>query len=431
MTHPADKRPLDAKPRVLLALVNDREQLAVEQVLNQEGFEVTVCPLERDVVEHAKELIPDLLLIDGDRPDTDLGSVSRILSRFHATRALSIIIVVPANVDRIRIERLRATNPFSILIRPLTYATIAQTARAAQANVLRIKQELGMITEQSSSTTRHAPGNNSLLIHQVTCAFHDEPVTLDRYVLRAGRIETEINFFDIPVYTAPTRGADFVDFNLLTVTVCPQCLFASNDPAHFDDPAERSVKPIEYTAQTISAIRGRTDVRRSIANGLSADFFTDKRSPLEAIVAFELAIDCSTTMYNCNKYTMPIELLRLANYHLRLMLLRQSLGATAQDIDAHAVAALDWLKQGFLLLEGPPLYKTIYQLVALSIWLHQDRAAHQYMSRLVELSRQPDISRVNQGLIERYDTRCKTAWEDRDLHRSPIATPPESEAEAA
>lgn len=416
----------------MLALVNDTEQRAVEQVLNQEGYHVAVCPVDRDVVAHAKEIVPDLLLIDADRPDTDLGSVRRILSRFHATRALAIILIAPAAVDRSRLDRLQATHPFAILTRPLTWALLSQTAHAAHDHMTRQKHELGLISSQPASTTRHAPDNNSLLIHEVTCGFHDEPVTLDRYVLRAGRIETELNFFDIPVYTAPARGADFVNYNVLTVTVCPQCLFASNDPSHFTDPAERSIKPVEFNPQTRSTIRGRVDVRRSIASGLTADFFTDKRTPQQAIVAFDLAIDCSTAIYGCNKYSMPIELLRLANHHLRLMQLKQSLGATAQAIDEHAVAALDWLKQGFLLLEGPALYKTIHQLVALSIWTHADRAAHQYMSRLQELARQPNLPREHKGIIERYETRCKTAWEDRDQHRSPIIPPsPEAETEAA
>ena len=430
MTQSACHRTRSTPPSALLALINDTEQRAVEQVLHQEGYHVAACPTERDLVTHAKEAVPDLLFIDADRPGTDLGSLVRILSRFHGTRATAIILVVPAGSDRARYERLQAISPFAILTRPLTCALLCQTATAAQEHVNHQKTELGLVANQPASTTRHAPDNNSLLIHQVTCAFHDEPVTLDRYVLRAGRIETELNFFDIPVYTAATRGADFVDYNLLGVTVCPQCLFASNDPAHFDDPAERSVKPVEYNQQTRSVIRGRIDVRRSIASGHSADFFTHKRTAQQAVIAFELAIDCSTAMYGCNKYSMPIELLRLANYHLRLMHLREKMGATAQQIDAHATAALDWLKQGFLLLEGPALYKTIYQLVALSIWMHEDRAAHQYLSRLVELSRLPDLPRDHKGLIDRYETRCKTAWEDRDLHRSPIARPPDGDAAA-
>ncbi|GEM_PF-3150293 len=431
----ADSNPrktTSAAPRALLALVNAAEQMAVEQVLKQEGFEVGLCRVGSHLIEDTKHFVPDLLLIDADRPDTDLASISRILNRYYATRAVVMVLVVPASVERHRIERLRLADPFAILARPLTYAILAQTAREALERSDELKKEHGLQRPQAPSTTRHVPENNSLLVHEVTCRFHDEPVKLDRYVLRSGRVETELNFFDIPVYKKAARGADFVDFNLLNVTVCPQCLFASNDPSHFDDPAERDVKPVEFTPQTRSAVTGRIDVRRSLAAGLTQSFFTHERTRPQALVAFELAIDSAKTIYECNKYTMPLELLRLANYHLRLVQLHQDMGAPGDKIEAHTSQAIDWLKQAFLLLEGPALFKTIYQLVATSIWTYADHAAHQYMSRLQELEREPNLPKQVKAAAERYLARCKTAWEDRDLHRSPNLWPPDSsEAEAA
>lgn len=420
----------NGKGRVLLALVNEQEQTAVQQVVHQEGMEVHICPPDQDLVETTKKLVPDALVIDADRPRTDLASMARIISRYSETRAVMTILVCPGAPDRARLERLQATNPFAVLPRPLTYARLSDTLQRAIGQSWQLRQELGLVMPGNQSTTRHVEGNNSLLIHQVTCPFHSEPTTLDRYVLRAGKIETEMSFFDIPIYKSATRGADFVDYNLIAITVCPQCLFASNDPAHFGDPAERSIKPVEFNATTIATVQGKTPVRRSIAQGITADFYTERRTPQQALIAYALAIESAKTLYECNKYSMPIELLRLANHHLRLMQLHQKLKSPQDQIENHAKEAAEWLKKAFVLLEGPALFKTAYQLVAISIWTGEDKAAHQYMSRLAELERDPGLQKDVRASLERYHARCKQAWEDREMHRSPTYQPP-AEAAAA
>src|SRR5690606_3391313 len=164
------------------------------------------------------------------------------------------------------------------LPRPLTFARLSEALGLAVQQSRQIRQDLGLASPEPQSTTRHVEGNSSLLIHQVTCPFHPQPTTLDRYVLRSGKIETEMSFFDVPIYKSATRGGDFIDYNVLGVTVCPQCLFASNDPAHFADPAERSIKPVEFNASTVAAIERRTAIRRSIAQGLTRYFYTERRA---------------------------------------------------------------------------------------------------------------------------------------------------------
>jgi hypothetical protein len=160
-----------------------------------------------------------------------------------------------------------------------------------------------------------------------------------------------------------------------------------------------------------------------MAPGLDAGFFSESRTAAQALVAYALAIDSSRTIYESNRYAMPIELLRLANHHLRLMQLHELLKSPAATLETHAREAGEWLKKAFPLLEGPALCKTIYQLVAVALWLGEDKAAYQYMSRLGELEREPSLAREHKALIERFHARCKAAWEDRDLHRGPSCPP--------
>jgi CheY-like chemotaxis protein len=415
------------QPRALLALLHDAEQRAVEQVLHQEGLAVRACPTGQDLIEMAKQSAPDLLLVDVDWP-VELPSLCRILARFHATRALLTVLVCPANIERHRLEKLQALGVFAILPRPLTYSRLATVCTQAVRHAGFLREQFGIAPPAEQTTTRHVESNSSLLIHQVRCPFHDEPTPVDRYVLRSGKIETEMSFFDIPIYKSATRGADYVDFNLLAVTVCPQCLFASNDPAHFIDPAEKSIKPVEWTPATRNAVAGRTAVRKSLAPGLESSFFTEARDAQQALVAYALAIDSAKTVYEHNKYAMPIELLRLANHHLRLMHLHEMLKSPVAKLEEHAREAGEWLKKAFPLLEGAGLYKTVYQLVAVALWTGEDKAAHQYMSRLAELERDATVPKEEKAHIERFHSRCKTAWEDRDLHRSPAYTKPAAAA---
>ncbi len=403
-----------------MALLNDTEQRAVEQVLHQEGFLTTLCLAEQDLIQTVKDDPTDLLVIDADHPN-DLPSLCRILARYHDTRALQIILICPANPDRSRMEKLLAVGAFSLILRPLTYARLAETATQAVERSQTLRVELGLNPTRPASTTRYVPQNNSLLIHQAFCAFHEPPAPVDRYLLRAGKIETEITFFDLPLYTAPARGADFVDFNLLSVTVCPQCLFASNDPAHFIDPAEKSVEPVRWNTATATALAGREPFRRSLAKGLDANFFTHARTPNQALIATALAIDCAQTIFEHNKHTMPLEQLRLANHHLRAMQLHQTLKHDDALIEQSARSAYAHLRTAFTLLDGPALYKTIQQLVAVAIYLGQDKSAYQYITRLGDLSREGKIPPDDRPAFERCNAQCKSAWEDRDLHRGPMA----------
>lgn len=414
--------------RVMIALRDTRIQESIEQCLVRLGWDCAFQNSGAGLVDAIKQDLPDVVVMASDLPQVDVGSCIRIINRYPDTRSVVFILVCPMSTDRSHLERLKQLGVLQIFLPPLSSAIVAKSVVEAFQLSLQLKEKYGLKKIIRTPATRHVPGNNSLLVREITCPFHKERVPLDRYILRTGRIETETSFFDLPVYKAATRGADYIDHHLLSVAVCPVCLFASNNPAYFRDPGEKSIKPVEYTPQTLAAIQADTSVRQQIAGSLPKTFFTHERSRQQAIIANKLAIHCSQQLYEHNKYTLPIEMLRLANHHLRQAMLMESLGNAPELLDVEQRAAFEWLKKSFLMLQGPALFKTIYQLVALAIWFGEDKAAFQYIARMGEILNDPATPAADKAAIERYLPRCKLAWEDRDSHRGPMYVPPDQKA---
>jgi uncharacterized protein (DUF2225 family) len=259
-------------------------------------------------------------------------------------------------------------------------------------------------------------GNSSLLQRRVGCPFHDKPVPFDRYILRTGKILTDISLFDLPVYKSPMAGMDFVNFHLLNIAVCPKCFFATNNPAYLIDPG---ADPHEHTPATRKAIIDGTPARAAMAAKLGSDFFNEHRTAADAIVAYQLAIRCGETIFACNKSSLPFELLRLGNYHLRLAHLYELQNPADERREAHLTQALEWLKQGFTVLDPPALYKATYQVVAIAIALGDDRGAYPYLARMKEMRAEPTLDRTHASMLERFAGRAINVWENRDYHRLP------------
>ena len=80
-------------------------------------------------------------------------------------------------------------------------------------------------------------GCSALLRRDLSCPYHSFGVPVGSFQLRAGKIASEVDLFDVPVYSRGGSIADdFVDYNLAGLSICSECFFATNDPNYFDDP---------------------------------------------------------------------------------------------------------------------------------------------------------------------------------------------------
>jgi DNA-binding NarL/FixJ family response regulator len=268
-------------------------------------------------------------------------------------------------------------------------------------------------------STRHVADCNSILSQGMLCPFHHGSALIKRYILRTGRIIGDVNFFDIPTFSSASYGVDFINFNEVCVSICPDCLFASINPEYFLTPADRKNRTQQFDDDVRTAINDGMAARRSLAGDIGDRLFTHRRGADGAEIALRLAIECAKTLCDVAPHRFTAELLRLANYHLRLAEHKDRQHAHPSEVANQVSKARDALCKSYSVAQGQSLYKNTYQLIAASIYFGQDGDAHQYLRQLRELERNsPPADRL---AAARYLTRSNKAWDARDLHRIPDA----------
>ncbi len=415
------------KPKAIVGEMDDNIRSATSEILRREQFEVTPCKDGGDLLRLAKELIPAVLMLDVSMPGVDWRACVRILARCRETRPVKVVLICPPEYDRTRCDSMKADGAFAVLLRPLKRAAISEVAAKAVSESDAERERLAAAMVKRPPVARAVESNNSLLKRQVVCPFHEDAVPFDRYTLRNGKIVTENNFFDLPVYKSPARGADFVNYHPLAVIVCPRCWFASVHAAYFQDPNEPKAHYHPVTPATAEAIRAAAVERRHVAATLPAEFYTERRTLPQAVKAYELAIACSNILLERNRYSLTVELARIGNAQLRLAHLKELANAPVESIDGHYREAMDALAQAFFRIDGPSVYKIAYQMIALGIHFGEDKNAYQYLNLMIRSDRDPALPKDERGALQRYLPRCQRAWEDRGMHRSALL----AQAEAA
>ncbi len=396
-----------AGKKLLLADPNAKYRAQIARYLRSVGMEVSEANDADEACDLLTVVAPSLASVDIDLP----GDVRRCLlaaGESHGREAARVLMTCRARTPR---EKLLAA------IVPCVGAAAVTPCRPELmieklATLLAPPQAEHPIDNPISLV----PGNNSLLLQQVLCPFHEAQVPARRYALRMNRVESEQNFFDVPVYTHAIGHADYVNYNQLCVTVCPECMFASADPAHFLASGRRQHNaPIAAAARF--AIISKMHQRRELAGGeLAESFFNEQRSSEQAIKSFELAIHCSVALHAASPRIYAQEPVRQGNYHLRIALLQEQLGRPLSARDLHIERAAQILKEAFPSIAEADIPRSVYQVVATSIYMGNDRDAHTYLTQLARYSRSTRDPIIKQAM-DRYLYRSAKAWENREHHR--------------
>ena len=422
------KKPTAAKPArpacvwgTVIVADKGRPDGVLDETLRADGWTVLRCRDARSAVTAAKEHTPDIVVLDIDLPEADF--CARVLKRCDDTRRAVIMLASPTACARERVKLMVDAGAQVLLAKPV----VAPILRAKVADALRrLRAAPGPRDLASTSATRRVQGNRSLLYRPLECVLHEAPVPVARYLLRTGAVQSEPNFFDLPVYLAAAPGNDFVDFNVAGLIVCPRCLLSSTDPAHFREvtpPAAASEAPPPpapvFEAGVAAALRDAAPQRGTLAAVRGPDFFTHRRTPADAIVAYRVAIACSRTIIAASPFRVPTEVLRQASYHLRLAHLYERTRSAPALADEALRSARALVGEAYTLAQGPNFFKAAYQAIALALWFGDDREAWQYLAKMNELDQSPTLSKDDRGPLQRYHARARRAWEDRALHRSP------------
>ncbi len=373
--------------------------------------EAATLPETLDLIKRHK---PEVICYDIDLPGGDVLQLIKTLPSVGQPLP-GVVLTCKPTADRRRLQAAAQAGVRTIVVVPCRIELLLQRI-SLTVNMLAARGNRPATVNDVFAMTR-VEGNSSLLQQGMLCPFHESRKHINRFVLRAGKMESEPDFFDVPIYTKPARGADYVNYNQLAVTVCPECGFATLNPDYFIAPGDRKQKPPQFDSATRAAIAAGADQRRKIIESMDASFLTHNRSARDAVTTYELAISCAQAMHNASPHTFTPELLRLGNYHLRIASLRKLLGAPPEEAAADIRAAYETLKQSYTVTQGPGLMKNTYQLIAAAIYFGDDRAANQYLMRLREMAK--TTTGPDQNVAQRYLNRSQKAWEDRDMHRMP------------
>lgn len=218
------------------------------------------------------------------------------------------------------------------------------------------------------------------------------------------RLERADTLLDIPVYINDGQPG-YVNYLLLEVKVCPKCFFASNDDQFFQT-SSAFAKPLELDSDIVSVVNNQVKERREMGKN-APTLFSRERSPADAIVSYKLGIASSKAIYDVAPRQYGMEAARMANYALKAAKLLE--GQNEAEREMWLKLAMDFLQQASTGgLKGTLLAKTLYQQLALSLYLGEDSMASRTFEYLRKLQDKAALAYVNRG---------RQLWEDREQFR--------------
>src|ERR1035437_268946 len=226
--------------------------------------------------------------------------------------------------------------------------------------------------------------------------------------------------FGMPTYRALGRYKT-VDYNLISVTVCPQCLFASPDKKDFitRDPAARAREvPARLHQGELAAILAAADDRATWLIGQNLDAMTAllprTRTPEAGLASYELASQRAQIEFGRN---VPFSAFKMAGYTLKKAVIRRTYEMDETEELAQA------LKLYLLCFErsNAPGFQheglVLYQVIALGIRLGQLDLAGSYFGVLDRSKKRLEGSKEDPQVVAtfmRWYNAAREIWSDRE-----------------
>lgn len=231
---------------------------------------------------------------------------------------------------------------------------------------------------------------------------------------KARSLASFLDKFQMPSYK-PMGAFRAVDYNLIAVTICPQCLFASPDKKDFicRDPARNNEIPPRLhqgdLAQILAAADNRTSILEESGVDVTADnLFARERTPKAAILAYQLAIERARIESTRN---VTFSLFKMGGYSHK-----QALIARTYKLEEtpYLEAALEFYKQSFERSNAPGLQyegNTLYQIIALNLRLGREADAGTFLAVLEKTKAEAVSPDTN---FTRWYNSTRELWSDRD-----------------
>lgn len=242
---------------------------------------------------------------------------------------------------------------------------------------------------------------------------------LPSYELKAKSLQIMLDKFGMPHYRALGKYKA-VDYNVLSVTVCPQCLFASPDKRDFigRDPARNREIPPRLHQGELAAILAAADDRGTWLSGQNLDPMNDllprTRSPQAGIASYELAVQRAQIEFNRN---VPFSAYKMAGYTLKQAVIAETYGMEPQPF---LVKALKAYLTCFEKSNAPGFNyegQVLYQVIALALRLNQMEIAGSYIGVLDRSKMRVEAASPEPAIAQqfmRWYNAAREIWSDRE-----------------
>ncbi|MBN2036541.1 MAG: DUF2225 domain-containing protein [Chitinispirillaceae bacterium] len=220
-------------------------------------------------------------------------------------------------------------------------------------------------------------GDDPIFTISVSCPVCGQ-TDITGYELRAKSQAISQTKFLVPVYKGAS-GYRPADYTLLSVTVCPRCLFASPDKKDFCRQATDKTNEIksQLTSNLILSLQEQIGARKRMLSGISdyQSYFKRPRTDQAAIDTYRLAVARANVE---TWHDIPYAYYKQGSYTLRMAKIYKDGGRNNNDA---LKTALGFFEESFKRSEcrrEEIEIQTLYLIVALSAKLGEARKAKMY-----------------------------------------------------
>jgi len=142
--------------------------------------------------------------------------------------------------------------------------------------------------------------NSSLMGHYAEC-FACGQKSIRQYSLKNRAVHIQNNIFGIPTYSEPVPGLDPIDYNLLYLTICPNCHFTAPGDEFFK--ISKEDEPYHHTFPSAKFSEKWSEVQAELSEKyekLKDNIDGEERSIDQALLSYELATRTFETLCEVN-----------------------------------------------------------------------------------------------------------------------------------
>jgi len=335
--------------KVLIADSGAAFKRSAAEALSDKGFAVTLAATPEEAFEIARSASPEIILYDMDLPGYEGAEALKLFARMRGARE-SFILANSIHSGGEYAAAAREAGAWDFIVRPVDQGYLVETAVAVKRHLRRPRE------------VPRKPANRSLKSVSSRCPRPGCGATVYGFALRGKPMLVREDQFETPIFTSAAGGHEFVDYNLLSVSVCPECYRARDEAARPVKPEGGAPRPVQHAPEP-ALFR--------IAAEADDTLFSEDRSPSAALAALRLAIETARAEGDCDS---PADLGALADLYFKAAAVSHG----AEDERARDRFLGEAEKVCAAAVEREPcgeVYRAAYRLAALYVFFARDADA--------------------------------------------------------